>query len=110
MPLIDMPLDQLIEYRGRNPRPPDFDDYWKRASSKPWLANIAVPALILNARNDPLLPERWLPSSREISACVTLELPAEGGHVGFVSGPFPGNLSWLPQRILEFFQGPASCQ
>ena len=88
----------------------DADDYWKRASSKPWLANIAVPALILNARNDPFLPEGSLPSARETSACVTLEFPAEGGHVGFVSGPFPGNLSWLPKRILEFFQGPASCQ
>ncbi|HUC94064.1 MAG TPA: alpha/beta fold hydrolase [Paenibacillus sp.] len=31
MPLIDMPLEQLYEYRGRNPRPSDFDDYWDRA-------------------------------------------------------------------------------
>lgn len=88
----------------------DADDYWKRASSKPWLANIAVPALILNARDDPFLPAGSLPAAHEVSPCVTLEFPAEGGHVGFVSGPFPGNLSWLPQRILAFFQGPASCQ
>lgn len=26
-----MPLEQLKEYRGRNPRPADFDDYWERA-------------------------------------------------------------------------------
>ena len=31
MPLIDMPLEQLYEYRGRNPRPSDFDEYWDRA-------------------------------------------------------------------------------
>ena len=31
MPLIDMPLEGLREYRGRNPRPADFDAYWERA-------------------------------------------------------------------------------
>ena len=31
MPLIDLPLSQLFEYRGRNPRPPDHDDYWAAA-------------------------------------------------------------------------------
>lgn len=31
MPLIDLPLEQLYEYRGRNPRPADFDAYWERA-------------------------------------------------------------------------------
>ncbi|HBG26172.1 MAG: acetylesterase [Planctomycetes bacterium GWF2_41_51] len=29
--LIDMPLDQLKTYQGRNPRPADFDDYWNNA-------------------------------------------------------------------------------
>lgn len=28
MPLIDMPLEDLKTYRGRNPRPDDFDEYW----------------------------------------------------------------------------------
>jgi cephalosporin-C deacetylase len=31
MPLIDMPLTQLHEYGGRNPRPADIDAYWDRA-------------------------------------------------------------------------------
>lgn len=31
MPLVDMPLDQLQTYQGRNPRPADHDDYWDRA-------------------------------------------------------------------------------
>lgn len=34
---------------------------------------------------------------------VQLEQPEEGGHVGFASGAFPGNLDWLPQRLLAFF-------
>src|ERR1051326_4156915 len=31
MPLIDKPLPELFEYRGRNPRPADFDAYWDAA-------------------------------------------------------------------------------
>ncbi len=31
MPLIDMPLEQLREYQGRNPAPDDIDAYWDRA-------------------------------------------------------------------------------
>jgi cephalosporin-C deacetylase len=31
MPLLDMPLTQLYQYEGRNPRPEDFDSYWNRA-------------------------------------------------------------------------------
>jgi predicted alpha/beta-fold hydrolase len=81
----------------------DTDDYWTRASSKPWLRRIEVPTLVLNARNDPFLPAAALPGPVDASAAVTLEQPEEGGHVGFVSGAFPGNLEWLPRRILAFF-------
>ncbi len=81
----------------------DTDDYWTRASSKPVLRGIAVPALVLNARDDPFLPEAALPSPGEVSAAVTLEFPETGGHVGFVSGPFPGHIRWLPERLLHFF-------
>jgi cephalosporin-C deacetylase len=31
MPLIDLPLEELKQYQGRNPRPADFDAYWERA-------------------------------------------------------------------------------
>ena len=31
MPLIDLPLEELETYGGRNPRPEDFDDFWTRA-------------------------------------------------------------------------------
>ncbi|WP_051378570.1 YheT family hydrolase [Derxia gummosa] len=81
----------------------DTDDYWTRASSKPLLRHIVVPTLVLNARNDPFLPAEALPGPAEVSAVVTLEQPAEGGHVGFATGAFPGRLDWLPARILGFF-------
>ncbi len=78
------------------------DDYWTRASSKPWLSRIAVPTLMINARNDPFLPCSALPAPHEVAPAVTLEQPEAGGHVGFVSGTFPGNLGWMPRRILNF--------
>ena len=31
MPLIDMPLGELKKYKGINPKPKDFDEYWERA-------------------------------------------------------------------------------
>lgn len=30
MPALDMPLAQLMEYRGRNPKPDDFEAYWAK--------------------------------------------------------------------------------
>jgi predicted alpha/beta-fold hydrolase len=79
------------------------DDYWRRCSAKPWLAAISVPALAVNPKNDPFLPAACLPGAADVGAAVRLEHPAAGGHVGFVSGAFPGNLDWLPQRLLHFF-------
>ena len=85
----------------------DSDDYWLRASSKPWLTRIAVPTLLINARNDPFLPVAVLPAAHEVSPFVQLETPADGGHVGFVSGRFPGHPRWLPHRLLRFFADAA---
>ena len=39
------------------------DDYYTRASSKPWLKAIRVPTLLLNANDDPFLPAQ-LPAAR----------------------------------------------
>ena len=84
------------------------DDYWTRASSKPWLARVAAPTLMVNAMNDPFLPAEALPGSAEVSAAVTADFPVAGGHVGFMTGTFPGGWDWLPQRILGFFDDARS--
>ena len=79
------------------------DDYWTRGSSKPWLAGIVVPTLVLNARNDPFIPASSLAQQADVSAAVTLEQPSDGGHAGFVVGRAPGRIDWLPRRLLRFF-------
>jgi predicted alpha/beta-fold hydrolase len=82
----------------------DTDDYWTRASAKPHLRGVRVPTLVINARDDPFLPESALPAAHEVSRHVRLEYPARGGHVGFVSAPFPGHIDWLPRRVMAFFE------
>ncbi|GAB7521092.1 hydrolase [Paraburkholderia sp. 2C] len=79
------------------------DDYWTRAATRPWLSEITVPTLVLNARNDPFLPGAVLPSPHEVSSAVELDQPAHGGHVGFMTGPFPGKIDWLSRRIFGYF-------
>ena len=81
----------------------DAFDYWTRASSKPWLVRVAVPTLVINARNDPFIPAQSLPGPGEVGSAVVLEQPRHGGHAGFARGPFPGNVDWLPRRLLHFF-------
>jgi predicted alpha/beta-fold hydrolase len=78
------------------------DDYWARASAKPRLKHIEIPALALNARNDPFVPAGSLPMPEDVSRHVTLWQPEEGGHVGFVSGGFPGDLQEMPQAVAEW--------
>lgn len=78
-------------------------DYWTRASSKPWLREVELPTLVLNARNDPFVPAASLPTAGEVARAVTLEQPEHGGHVGFLRGPAPGRLDWMPRRVLRSF-------
>jgi predicted alpha/beta-fold hydrolase len=78
-------------------------DYWLRGSSKPWLGGVGIPTLVLNARNDPIVPGASLPTSTTRRS-VLLEQPAQGGHAGFPTGPFPGAGRWLPERLLSFFR------
>lgn len=80
------------------------DEYWSKSSSKPWLQHIQVPTLVINAKNDPFMPADALPTQEKVSSKVMLEFPKQGGHVGFMQGSFPGQLRWLPQRIVRFFQ------
>lgn len=81
----------------------DTEDYWCRASGKPWLGGVRVPHLVLNALNDPFVPAESLPRPHDVSRFVQLEQPSGGGHIGFASGPPPGRLDFLPQRLFEFF-------
>jgi predicted alpha/beta-fold hydrolase len=77
-------------------------DYWQRASSLPWLGAIRIPTLLVNAANDPFLsPECYPRDLAEGSPAFFLEIPAQGGHVGFTSG-LGVKAYWSESRAAEF--------
>jgi uncharacterized protein len=78
----------------------DADDYWARGSAKPHLHAIRIPALVLNARNDPFIPATSLPVRGEVGRCVALWQPAHGGHVGFPAGHGRGHAMALPEAVM----------
>ena len=84
----------------------DTEDYWKRASAKPRLADIRIPALVLNALNDPFVPGESLPKQSEVGPHVTLWQPRHGGHVGFAGGALPpGHAMSMPTSVFGWLKG-----
>lgn len=86
----------------------DADHYYSEASAKPLLRAIRIPYLLLNARNDPFVPEASLPQPDDVSQTVELEQPEDGGHVGFARGPWPGRGDFIAERINRFFAAHGS--
>lgn len=80
----------------------DTADYWHRASSKPLLPLIQVPALVVNALNDPFVPADSLPGACDVGPCVTLWQPEHGGHVGFAQGRWPGHVRAMPDAVSDW--------
>ena len=85
----------------------DAEDYWARCSSLPLIPSIGVPALLLNARNDPFLSIESFPfDEAAASTMFSLEAPPSGGHLGFVESwkILPG---FAARRALEFLKAPS---
>jgi uncharacterized protein len=81
------------------------EDYWNRASSKPFLESIRVPSLLVNALDDPFLPPVCYPYDQaRRSPFLFLETPRTGGHVGFISRGDSGRY-WTESRAVEFLSG-----
>ncbi len=83
------------------------EDYWDRASAKPRMAEIQIPALALNARNDPFMPASSLPKAGQVGKHVTLWQPEQGGHVGFPAGSFPSDVHAMPRAVGQWLLGHA---
>jgi predicted alpha/beta-fold hydrolase len=81
----------------------DAEDYYERNSSLYFLADIQVPTLIVNAKNDPFLSQECLPE-RIDSDFVQIELPESGGHCGFYPKNYRGQ-TWAEQRAAAWFNG-----
>jgi predicted alpha/beta-fold hydrolase len=77
-------------------------DYWARSSCKPVLKDIRIPALLVNALNDPFLPEACFPyEDAQKSEWLSLEVPRSGGHVGFIELN-NRQAYWMERRVVAF--------
>ncbi len=77
--------------------------FYRNASAKNFMPGIAIPTLLVQAKNDPILPKACYP----VDLCdkapnLFLEMPQYGGHVGFWR---PGQLyAWSEKRAWEFVE------
>ncbi len=60
------------------------EDYYTRCSPRQSLRGITTPVLVLQAADDPFLAPECMPTTRELSPAVHLEISPRGGHVGFI--------------------------
>ncbi len=82
------------------------DDYYRQNSAKYFVDTIAIPTLIVNALNDPLVPAESLPQEAIAKMPnVWLELTEAGGHCGFRDRAVQDGLYWSEKRALEFLAG-----
>ena len=81
----------------------DADDYYTKSSALQFFDKIRVPALVLVAQDDPMIPFHCF-DAREIGANpqITLEAPRYGGHCGFIASGGSGERFWAEARIVEF--------
>ncbi len=79
------------------------DDYYSRCSSSNWAAQIAVPALVLHALDDPFV--RMLPPTRSAllgNSRVRLIETAHGGHCAFLAPAIAYDGYWAEKMLLGF--------
>jgi predicted alpha/beta-fold hydrolase len=79
----------------------DEVDYWRRASSGPYLPRILRPTLLIAALDDPFVPAESLPDPSRLPPSLRAEFVPAGGHAGFLEGPWATS-SWAERRALDF--------
>ena len=109
--ITDDGLDQMRTFRefdGAYTAPihgfKSADDYWQQCSCTTKLQDIAIPTLLINAQDDPFLTPSCYPIDKaKNSASFHLEMPKQGGHIGFVQFNQNGSY-WSEQRTVEFLE------
>jgi predicted alpha/beta-fold hydrolase len=80
------------------------EDYYRRASASPLVPRIAVPTLVIHAKDDPFV--RILPETRtalEENTKVQFVETEHGGHCAFVGDDRGDDGRWAERQIVEFF-------
>lgn len=79
----------------------DARDFYQSVSADNWMHRTAIPTLIINALNDPLLGKACYPVKlAESKSEILLEMPNRGGHTGFTLQN--QEFTWAELRFLDF--------
>jgi len=89
MPLLDMPLEQLKQYKGRNPKPADFDEFWSRSLAE----------LDQTAPDVELIPSKFQPPNAE---CFDLYFTGVRGARVYAKYLRPKNALTPHPAVLQF--------
>lgn len=83
----------------------DAAHYYESQSCRQFLPAIAVPTLLISAKDDPLCPGAILPHAEAAeSPFLSTQFCARGGHVGFVEGGSPRRpRRWAEAQAMRFF-------
>jgi len=82
------------------------DQYYKESSCRPVLKHVSIPLLLVNAKDDPVVPPVLLPYSElDENENLVLVTTNYGGHLGFAKGFIqPEKYSWADEFCLQWFQ------
>ena len=85
----------------------DANDYYAQASAAGYLERVRLPALLIQAEDDPFIPFRvYEDGVFERNPCLRLLRSRAGGHVAFLGRG--GWRFWAEEQALGFFEGPAA--
>ena len=85
-----------------------MEDFFEHGSALNFIPKLKIPALIVQAQNDPMLSPECLPVQlAENHPFIHLETPKVGGHCGFAL-PNDKAHSWAEYRSLEFVKAQFS--
>ena len=90
---------------------PSANEYYARASSGPYLADIRVPTLLIHAEDDPLVPMSTVRAplarlgSTSAARSVRTRITPHGGHVGWYASLDEDGLvnNWPMRQVMSFF-------
>ena len=83
-------------------------DYYDRSSASRVIDQIAIPALVVHAANDPFI--RITSATRKKIAAnpsITFEEWEDGGHCSFLASPNGYDGRWAERRVIDFVQSLA---
>jgi predicted alpha/beta-fold hydrolase len=79
----------------------DALDYYRCASSLPFIPRIAAPCLILTARDDPFIAVEPF-ETLQVPPHIEVRIVQRGGHLGFLGWNGMNGIRWAEHRVAEW--------